>query len=440
MIYDAAVQMVTFFDSNATSAGVAPRQRARVRVRTLVFTRWLAVFGQISALLLVSEGMGAEVPMLPGMSVVACSAALNLWLGLRGRLKGWHSDREAAFYLAYDILQLAVMLYLTGGLKNPFALLFLVPVTVSATILSLGSTIGLGLFTFVCMSLLLPLHLPLPWPGGGLDLPPVYMLGTWFAITLGMTFLMFYAWRVAEEARRMSDALAETQLALAREQELSSLDGLAAAAAHELGTPLGTIALVSKELSRDLPTDSELADDVRLLNSQVERCSEILARLARGPRDGASQVLRHVTLPALISAEAEAHGREGIDIVLESNGAGPPPVVRRTPELLQGLGNLVVNAVDFARAEVRILVDWDETRVGVEIVDDGPGFAADILSAIGDPYVTTRPDSGGMGLGVFISKTLLERTGAGLRFANLRRGRGATVSIGWPRAAIEEQE
>ncbi|HZD26756.1 MAG TPA: ActS/PrrB/RegB family redox-sensitive histidine kinase [Alphaproteobacteria bacterium] len=422
--------------------GGPPRAPGRVRVRTLVLTRWFAVAGQLTTLMVISEGLHLRLPMLPAMAAVACSAALNLWLSLQRGLNGWHSDREAAAFLGYDILQLAVLLYLTGGMANPFALLFLVPVTISATILSLGSTIGLGLAAFVCISVLSLVHLPLPWPEPGLILPPLYLLASWTSVALGMLFLMLYAWRVAEESRRMSDALTATQLALSREQELSALGGLAAAAAHELGTPLGTIALVAKELAREVGSDGVLADDIALLNSQADRCREILARLARNPRAaGADQGLAFLPFDALAEEIAEVHRREDIDIQVLRQPLGAAatsvPVVRRSPEMVQGLGNLIENAAEFARAEVRIEVAWSDGSVSLTITDDGPGFAPEVLGVIGEPYISSRPGRGRMGLGVFISKTLLERTGATLRFSNRPRGRGAEVVIVWPRAVIE---
>lgn len=411
----------------------------RVRVRTLVVTRWIAVAGQIATLLAVTEGLGAPAPMPLAMAAVGCSAALNLWVMLRRGLSGWHSDGEAALFLAYDVLQLSALLYLTGGLQNPFSVLIVAPIAISASTLSLGSTLALVLLAFGCLSLLMQHHLPLPWPDGGLILPPVYIFGSWTALSLGMAFVAFYAWRVAEEARRMSDALAATQLALAREQELSSLGGLAAAAAHELGTPLGTIALVAKELAGEVADRAELKDDLKLLDSQVERCRDILARLGRNPQAQAEASLGAMRFGALLAAAAEARRREGKRLAVEraSSDGSPEPEVRRTPELLQGLANLIDNAMDFARSEVRLRATWDRDEVRLEIADDGPGFALEVLGLLGEPYVSTRRGRGGMGLGVFISKTLLARTGGSVSFRNRRRGGGATVAIAWPRATIE---
>ncbi|MCW5752357.1 MAG: ActS/PrrB/RegB family redox-sensitive histidine kinase, partial [Alphaproteobacteria bacterium] len=253
----------------------------RLRLRTLVTIRWIALVGQALALLFVHFGLGFQVPLTPALLIVACYLAFNLAIFLIYPSAHRLDDRSAASQLALDVLQLALLLFLTGGLKNPFALLLLVPVTISATILSLVSTVGLALLVLALVTLLAFLHLPLPWGEPGIMLPDLYVAGTWTALVLGMGFVAIYAWQVAAEARRMADALAATQLVLAREQQLSALGGLAAAAAHELGTPLGTIVLVAKELLRELPPGSPFVEDVRLLSSQAERCREILAQLSQ---------------------------------------------------------------------------------------------------------------------------------------------------------------
>ncbi len=420
----------------SNSADPAPA-RGRVRVRTLVYTRWIAVIGQLSAVLAIDVVMGIDLPLIPALLGVACSAALNIWVPVRRGLNGWHSDRGAAGFLAYDILQLSWMLYLTGGLANPFALLFLVPATISATILSLGSTVSLGLVTFACVSFLSIEHMPLPWPVGGLLLPPLYMLGIWISINLGMTFLIFYAWRVAEEARRMSDALTETQFALSREQEMSSLGALAAAAAHELGTPLGTIALVAKELARDFPKDSAHGQDFALLAGQIDRCREILAQLSENPRRPVDASISQLPIDTLALTIADRHRKDDVEITIAGAGDGPPPLVRRTAELVQGLGNFIDNAVEFANARVEIEIEWDGQEVRLTVSDDGPGFSAGVLGLLGEPYINTRSRTGRMGLGVFVSKTLLERTGASIRFSNRRSESGAVVAITWSRAIID---
>jgi two-component system sensor histidine kinase RegB len=366
-------------------------------------------------------------------------------------------DRFAALLLAYDILQLAGLLWLTGGLENPFAFLFLVPVTVSATTLPLNRTILLGGLSFAAVTLLAFSHLPLPWYAGArMELPPIYVWGMWTALLCGLAFSTLYANRIAEEARQMSDALTATELVLAREQQLSALDGLAAAAAHELGTPLATIALVAKELKRELPGDGPIGDDLDLLISQTARCREILSRLANRGAERDAMYAR-VKLAVMIE-EIVAPLRGGrieflVDAGLMDGEAGkeaPEPLIVRNPAIKYGIANLIENAADFADTSVEVDIRWGREAIVVTIGDDGPGFAQEVIDRLGEPYVTTRrgygfhdPDASpdrheGMGLGFFIAKTLLEKSGASVTLAN--RGapdHGAIVRVAWPRTAIE---
>lgn len=409
----------------------------RVRLQTLVLIRWVAVAGQALTLLLVFYGLGFPFALGAALAVVGLSALLNLGVFLLFPTSTRLSDRQAAGYLVFDLLQLSALLYLTGGLENPFSILMLVPVTISATILSLASTVTIGLLGVGLLSALAFVHEPLPWGEPGLNLPLLYLFGVWTALVLGTGFIAVYASQVAAEARRMSDALAATQMALAREQQLSALGGLAAAAAHELGTPLGTIAVVAKELSREVPPDSPHAEDVGLIASQAQRCREILARLSVRPeQEEGGEAFSFLPLSGLVEAAARPYGRAGIAVEIGLRSAGPQPVVPRSPEIIHGLGNLIENAVDFAESHVEIGIAWTDKEMAVEILDDGPGINVDILSALGEPYTTSRPGDG-MGLGVFIAKTLLEHTGASVRFGN-RPGGGARVAIVWPRAILEK--
>ena len=428
--------------------------KGRMRLQTLVLIRWVAIAGQTVAILVVRFGFGFDMQLALVLAVVAASAIVNIFLAVRYPASTRLSDSEAALYLAFDTLQLAVLLFLTGGVLNPFSILVLVPVIIAATTLSLRSTIWLGVVTLVSLSILSFFHLPLPWDEGGFAISDRYTFGIWSALALSMVFITVYAFRIAAESRRMSDALTETQMALAREQRLSAVGGLAAAAAHELGTPLGTIALVAKELSRDLPEGSALADDVNLLITQSDRCREILRELSQRPHegDGGDSPFNRMPLSALAEASAAPHRKDGVEVSVEIEPANRPgasgdgigseggqPVVARNPEILHGLGNLIENAVDFAECRVALLVGWTENEIRIDLEDDGPGFDRGILGALGEPYVTTRREADGMGLGVFIAKTLLEHTGARVVFSN-RGGGGARVAITWPRAILEQDE
>ena len=428
-------------------------EAGRLRLQTLVLLRWLAVAGQAGAVLFTHFVLGFDLPLGLCLGAVAASAWLNILLTIRYPAPRRLGEAEAAVYLAYDIVQLAVLLYLTGGLENPFAILVLVPVTISATTLSLRATLGLATLAFVAVTLLGPFHRPLPWFGGEeARLPALWLVGMWTALVLGLAFMTAYAFRVAGESRRMAAALSATQAVLAREQRLSALDGLAAAAAHELGTPLATISLVAKELTRDAPPDSDFADDVKLLHSQAERCRQILAALSRrGEAEDAMHA--RMALPVLLEEAVAPFRGGGPQIAIElapdrGAKAGEPPELSRRIEILYALRNLIENAVGFARSRVIVRARWTADDLEIAILDDGPGFGPEVIDELGEPYVSGRArhdgtrrgqaEGGGLGLGFFIAKTLLERTGARLIAANRgRAGAGAVVRIVWPRRLIE---
>ena len=416
-----------------------------LRLATLVGLRWLALAGQTVGLLFVALGLGYPVPLTQGLGLVALSVLLNLWLIFRFGAGYRPTTAVATAQLAYDLAQLGGLLMLTGGLQNPFSLLLLAPVSVSATTLPQRSTFMLAGLAIVIASIAAVWHLPLPWdPQNHIVFDRVYVIGIWVSLLCGVTFVTAYTNRVAHEARQLGDALAATELALSRREQLSALDGLAAAAAHELGTPLSTIALAAKEMRSDIPA-GQLAEDVDLIISQTARCRAILAKLRNLGVDSGDPFAA-VPLRELLAEVAKPHqGLNKTIQIVTDKGAGPEPVVRRNVGLLYGLGNLVENATHFARSNVVIDAGWDEGAIELTVVDDGPGFPPDLLTRLGEPYLTTRAretESGearGLGLGIFIAKTLLGRTGARLSFENVAFEGGARVRISWPRNAIETQ-
>ncbi|MEN3379068.1 MAG: two-component system, sensor histidine kinase RegB [Hyphomicrobiales bacterium] len=417
-----------------------------VRLKTLVTLRWFAVIGQAVAVLVVQYLLEFELPLAACLAVIALSAWLNVAASMHYRNVQRLPPEAVSWLLAYDIAQLTVLIVLTGGLENPFSFLILAPVLIAAISLPLRFTLPLGVFAVICSTLIAFFYWPLPWAGDqALALPPIYILATWVANLVSIVFIGTYAWQVAEENRLMADALTATELVLAREQHLTQLDGLAAAAAHELGTPLSTITLVAKELQTALGKDSPHAEDVRLLREQAQRCREILGKLSALPSGWAP--FERAKLSRLIEEVVAPHRGFGtaIDVVLP--GAAGEPVVARSPAVLYGLGNLTENAVDFAASRAEIAVRWSEQDVAVTISDDGPGFSPEILKRIGEPYVTSRRRSGnegeesGLGLGFFIAKTLLERSGATVTFLNRQAPEhGAVVLVHWPRAELELTE
>ncbi|MDP7642190.1 MAG: ActS/PrrB/RegB family redox-sensitive histidine kinase [Alphaproteobacteria bacterium] len=411
-----------------------------VRLRTLILIRWVAVSGQLVSILLVHFWLAYSLPLGLLLGAVALSAAINIAATFARPADDRLSDGKGALFLAYDVAQLTFLIGFTGGLENPFAILFLVPATISATILSLRSTMALDALVIVCVTIVAFLHRPLPWLEEALTLPPLYLLGLWIALVLGTLFVTAYAWRVTSEARRMANALSATQMALLHEQRLSALGSLAAAAAHQLGTPLATIAVVSRELEQDLHDDSPHQEDAKLLVSEVARCREILGRLSALGEGETDEPYGRLPVSGLAEAAAAPHRRDGISLevfALPSAGSSAAePSAPRRAEILHGLGNVIENAVQFCTKHVEVVVTWDDQLITIEVMDDGPGVAPSVLMRLGEPYVSSRRKSGRMGLGVFIAKTLLERTGASMSFFNGRQY-GARIVITWPRQELE---
>lgn len=411
----------------------------RVILRTLIKIRWIAIVGQLIAVGVVALGFGFSLPVAPILAAIGASVVLNAAATIPRGIQQRLTDLDASLYLAYDILQLSLLLYLTGGIINPFAVLLLAPVTVGASVLTRFSVVALSGLTLACSTILTLWHFPLPWMGETPTLHPVYTLGLWAALSFSVVFIVAYVFRVAEEARRINEALTATQMALAREQRLSALGALAAAAAHELGTPLGTIAVVAKELLHDVPHDSPWREDMELLCSQSERCRRILADLARDPEADGGTPFDRLPVTALVEAAALPHKMGGITFDIRGIGLKDAcePQISRLPEIMHGLGNLIQNALQFATRRVTVNVTWDQKMVSIAVIDDGPGFPSHVLSRIGEPYISERSESAGhMGLGIFIAATLLERTGAKVEFSNNRSG-GARVVLRWERAILE---
>jgi two-component system sensor histidine kinase RegB len=379
--------------------------------------------------------------------VIAAAGWMNLsstlaWPGVR--LAG---NREALVQLAFDLVELAVLLALTGGLHNPFALLMVAPVTAGAATLPSRYAAMVGALALVLIGALGLWALPLPWPHGALFLlPPLYVMGVGVALVVGVVFAGCFAWQASQEASRMELALAATQAVLAREQRLSALGGLAAAAAHELGTPLATIQVVTKEMIRSLEP-GPLMEDVQLLIDQAERCRGILRRLSEDPDTSDAHHAR-MSLSQLLDEVADPHRGEVIAIECDVTCAPGAAIleVRRMPEVLHGLSAFVENATDFAEAVVDLTAYYDDEWLSIDVRDDGPGFSPEVISKLGQPYVTTRSQGEnsrsshmGMGLGFFIAKTLLERTGAQVEFRNAKQG-GACITARWPRIRVAAPE
>lgn len=415
-----------------------------VRLRVHITQRWLAVLGQLTTVLAVELWLGVELPLPETVLTILGSVALNLWLALQYPRNHILTDREATLFFAFDIAQLSVLLFLTGGLANPFAILILAPLALGATVLRARSVLVLGILGTTLVTLLRLFYNEMFIPG--LLLSDMYLDGIWAGLVLSIFFIPGFIWRVSHERRRMSRALEATEKVLEGETRLSALDGLAAAAAHQLGTPLGTITLIARELSQNQSLDAETRGDIDLLLQQSQRCRHILASLT----DETTQsdvLISHLDLRDMLEEACQEADTENKTFLINISGEGPAPRMLRRPEIIYGLGNLIENAADFANSEVVITAHYNAKLIEIHITDDGPGFNPDIIERLGEPYTSQRAssDKSGMGLGYFIAKTLLERSGARLIVSNRkapdndkeRKFLGAEVRLRWPRAALD---
>lgn len=411
----------------------------RVRHRTLILIRWMAIGGQIASLIIVHYALNFSLPLTQPLIVIGASVLINVMLMARRPRAGRLRDGEAFAYLAYDVVQLAVLLFFTGGLANPFAILILAPVTVSAAMLRRRATVGLAIIAVLSLTVIGFLHWPLPWSDAGLDLPRIYIVGIWVAIVLSTIFVASYVGSLTLEGRRMQDALDATHQALTREQRTAAVGALAAAAAHELGSPLATIAVTVKELTREPAVMELVGGDIDILQMEIDQCRDILAELGRGkdfdPDDPFSVLPVTALIAAAIAQNDDPTRNIRVTPVAEDDSA--EPLIARSPEFIHGLGNIIHNAAQFASMNVEIDIVWSSSSIAITVHDDGPGFSQTLMDRIGEPYISTRTQDGEhMGLGLFIAETLLERTGAVLRFDNHPDG-GARVELVWRRAQLE---
>lgn len=432
-----------------------------IRLRTLILLRWFAILGQLIAITVAQSLYHLQLELGLCFLTIGVSVIGNLIAVFVFPENKRLSETENFLMVLFDLLQLAFLLYLTGGLHNPFSLLLLGPVTISASVMGLRSTVLIGSTAIILVTFLAQFHLPLRTEQGFiLRVADVFVFGNWAAIIIAIIFMGAYSRRISSEMRSMNDALVATQMALSREQKLTDLGGVIAAAAHELGTPLATIKLASSELIEELEQTPDLREDAELIRQQADRCRDILRDMGRAGKDDLH--LRQAPLSTLVNEAAEPHMHRGKHVHFEdipgAESNQQQPSVLRKPEIIHGLRNLIQNAVDFARANVWVESSWTDDVISVRIMDDGRGYPPQMIGRIGDPFVRrrrtesdrkARPEYEGMGLGLFIAKTLLERSGAELSFANgsdphrphkgKSERRGAIVEVVWPRGKIDAQ-
>ena len=403
--------------------------------KTLVFLRWIAIFGQLFSVNIVYFFLDLNFPVLLCHIVIFIGLFTNIYLqfGLKVTLL---KDLYSTLFLVYDIIQLSVLLFLTGGIFNPFSILLIVPTIVSSTFLSMGSTIILGTLTAILLFTLTFFNLPLPgMEEYVLSFPNYYVTGILISLIIGLIFLSYFGIRFAGETKKRSDALNKLQQILAKEYELESLGGQAAAAAHSLGTPLATISVVAREMRKEVGDSSKLTKDIDLLISQTKRCSEILKKISQKKiisDEFLSSMSFEDLLEDIIKSFKESSEKK---IKLNTDKDVNKIDIKRNPELVYGLRNFIGNAVKFSNQNILISIISDNINLYILIEDDGPGFPEDIIKALGEPYIKSRSKllktNAGLGLGTFLGKTLLERQSAVISFDNDSSLKGAKVKIKW---------
>ena len=409
--------------------------QGRIRLHTLSLTRWVAVVGQIFTVLFVHYSLGISLPIHWLIPAVGLSALINVAMMVTLRAATRLPERAALWLFAYDIVQLGYLLALTGGLRNPFAALVAVPLMLGAATLGLWSTVLLSLVATLTLTTLAFMPTALPWFGQGLPLPGLYVAAVWVALTMASVLIAAYAWRVAEETRRMTDALGAAQMALAREQEMSALGALATAAAHDLGSPLATILITAKEMLNELEDEDPLRGETQVLLDQTLRCRTILAGIGRRRDHDEHAPFVRAPLSGMMRELGEIYARPSVALEVNSiiSEGFAEPTLMPTPELRHALGNVINNGIEFATTRLQVFVEHDGREVRIVLKDDGPGFTPEVLEWLGEPYLSTRRDHGGLGLGLFIATTLLARTGATLHADNANDG--AFVTIRWTNEA-----
>ena len=402
--------------------------------KTVVILRWIALIGQLITIYVVHFFLELNLPIILCSITIFCGGLTNIFIQFTFK-KNQLSNIESTILLFYDVIQLAVLIYLTGGVTNPFVIFLVVPAIVSSTLLNLTSTFFLSFITIITLVLLTFNYFPLPSEGNiHFHVPDYYLYSIPTSLIIVLIFLNYFGFRFGHEARKRSEALNKLESVLAKEQELDSIGHQAAAAAHSLGTPLSTITVIAKELKKEVKNNPKYSEDVDTILSEVKRCGDILKKLSR--REIVDDIyVSNIALEDLlfeIKNSFEEISEKSIELYFDKKNKKTP--IKRSPELTYGIRNFVGNAVKFSKKNVFINLINNEDEIKIRISDDGPGFPNDVFKIIGEPYIASKikkfKNKSGLGLGTFIGKTLLERKKAIIEFSNLEKG-GASVEISW---------
>ena len=399
----------------------------KILLKNLVNFRWIAIFGQIFTILVVNFFLDIPLPLIPCFIVIVVSILINFFSFLSKSRSIYLSEKEAFYFLLYDTIQLASLLYLTGGIYNPFCLLLIAPVIISASYLKIYYSIILSLFSIMIVFFLSLYYLEIYWIDKFI-VPNLFTHGLVLALIISIIFIAVYVYILANSSRKIFNALSQTQIALINQKKISEMGSLAAASAHELSTPLNTILLVIGDLKKTIGND--LKSDILLLEDQANRCKKILFNLSKNPQNIKDTFLQRVKISNLVNQNFEKFVRkEKLNIDIDIDKKENEPLINFSEEIDYGLGNIIQNATEHANKKINVKITWDKKNIFIKIQDDGKGFSTEILERIGNPYISDKNKENSMGLGIFIAKNLIENIGGNIKFYNKMNTAGSLVEI-----------
>ena len=387
-----------------------------ILLSNLIKIRWIAIIGQFFTICLVYFFLKIDILIIELLIIVSISVLINAISYLLQKKDNILSEKKAFFFLFYDTSQLGMLLYLTGGIFNPFCILIIAPVIISATYLQVYWTVILSIFSIIIILIINKVYVPI-YLQSDLILPGIFREGLIIALIITIIFIAAYTYLFANSARKISEALSETKLQLSNQKNITEIGSLSAAAVHELSTPLNTIYLILNDFLKNnkLINDSDIIDDVQLLKSQADRCKEILLRISKNQLSLEDDFLHKTYVSDLIKRNFNKFNKNK-KLKIDISTSKQEPQITFTDELMYALGNLIQNAIIHSKALVTVFLEFETDHTIIKICDDGPGFPKDILDRIGEPYVSKNKT--GMGLGIFIAINLIKNLSGEIIFYN----------------------
>ncbi|MDC0057244.1 ActS/PrrB/RegB family redox-sensitive histidine kinase [Alphaproteobacteria bacterium] len=394
----------------------------------LIKIRWLAIIGQVSAILISYYYLEIFVPIFFCLLIIAVSAFVNLISFFRKKINNYLSDKEAFYFLLFDTLQLGILLYFTGGIYNPFSLLLIAPLIISASYLPIVFSIILSLLSIIIVILISYFYIPINW-NDSFKVPDIFIYGLSLSLIISLIFIAIYVYLLASSSRNIAQALFHTRSVLANQKKLSEIGSMSAAAVHEISTPLNTIFLILNDLREEkiVKNNSEIKKEIELLKSQAEKCKVILLTLSQNPQNLKDKFFDNTTLSNIIKTNFDKFNNRKVKLQINIVSQKIEPTVSFKDELMYCIGNIIQNAIQHANSIVKVNIYWDNVQFKIIVNDDGNGFAKETLDQIGNPYISKH--NNGMGLGIFIAKNLIENIKGSIFCKNQKEGGGSVEII-----------